>query len=110
MGRVRPAVAAVEEIPVGGGSFAPRDVAQPHFGAGHAATLLADLLALVALERGEEILEACVAGITPVELHAAALEKARGAQFLRLVRLGEKDAQRRHARFARELDQRPREA
>src|SRR5439155_13939439 len=63
-------IAFYKEIPVGLLRFRAAEAAQhdPRFG--DAAPLLADLLALVVGERGEEILEVAIAGIAPVELHA----------------------------------------
>jgi hypothetical protein len=46
--------------------------AKAHAGLGHLAALLADLLALVVREAGEEGVEVGIAGVGPVELHGVA--------------------------------------
>jgi hypothetical protein len=53
-------------------------------------------------EGAQEILEVAVAGVAPVELHAASLEEAARAQRLRVSRRGEKHVQRREPGIARE--------
>src|SRR5207237_7854891 len=73
-------VALHEEIPVGLLRFRTAEATQHDSRFGDAASLLADLLALVVGERGEEILEVAIAGIAPVEMHDGAFEAAAVAQ------------------------------
>jgi hypothetical protein len=58
-------VAPIEEVPVGVGAVAPFDPAEAHAEARQLLPFLADLLALVVGERGEEIVEAAIAGVAP---------------------------------------------
>ena len=103
---VGPAVAVGEEIPVGLARLAPGHAAQRDARLAHATALLADLLALVVGKLREEILEAAVARVSPVELHAQALEQPLVPKGLR-VRLGrEEHVQRRGAGLLREGEQR----
>src|SRR5258708_12648235 len=67
-------VALVEEVPVGRARLMPGDAAQPHARVRHALPFLADLLALVVRERGEEGFEVRIACLAPMELDAPALD------------------------------------
>ena len=71
--RVGVGIASVEKGPVGVGAVAALDPAEAHPQAGELLPFLADLLALVVSERGEEIVEAGVALVEPVELESAAV-------------------------------------
>ena len=100
-------VARCEEVPVGARS--PRGPVTRTSSTPASATrlpLLADLLALVVRERGEEVVEVAVAGVAPMELHAGALEQPHAAQRLRVrARRGRARAATTRP-LARELHQR----
>ena len=80
-------VAAVEMIPVGVGAVATFDPAKCHAELVEFLPLLTDLLALVVRHCGEEVVEAAVARIVPVELEAAAVHQRRRVER-GMVRLG----------------------
>ena len=65
-------VAGVEEGPVVGPDLCAAQDAEGDSGLRHLAPLLADLLALGVGEAGEEVVEAGIACVVPVELHAVA--------------------------------------
>ena len=67
--------------------------------------LLADGLALAALERAEEVVEARVAAVVPVVLHALALEQARGGEGVPLRLAAEGDVERGDAELLGRADQ-----
>ncbi len=69
-------IAAVEKAPVGLARLRAADVAEADAGLGHLAPLGTDVLALLLLQRRQEILEVAIAGIDPVELDAAAQHEA----------------------------------
>jgi len=89
------AVAAVEQLPVRVRGIRAAHPAQRHARFRHLAPLGADVLALLLLERGEELVEACVARIEPVELHAAAQHEAGLLQLARMLLGREQDVGRR---------------
>src|SRR5690349_23718246 len=64
---------------------------------GQPAPLLLDLLALVVVERREEIGEVEVTSVAPVKLHAVTDEHARCRPFACLLCVGKQDMQRREA-------------
>ena len=66
------AVAAVEELPVFSGDRLALEPAERNARVTHAAALLADVLAPLVRKAREEVVEACVALVLPVELHRAA--------------------------------------
>jgi hypothetical protein len=105
MQRVGAPVATMEEIPVAARRLAAGKPAESDAGSGDAPALLADLLALVVRELREERLEGRIAGVAPVELHAAPLEHARRAQGLRFFLRGEEHVQGRNGRALRQGDQ-----
>ncbi len=99
------AVAAVEQHPVGVPGIAPAHAAQADARLAHLAPLGADVLALLVLERGQEVLEAGVALVQPVELHPAAQHEAGLRQLVRLLLGRKQDVGRRHlARRLRRLE------
>src|SRR5690606_10129377 len=65
-------------------------------GFGNTAALLANVLPFCATQRGEEVIEARVLLVTPVELDAAPQQATRILPFVRLVLIRKKDVQRRH--------------
>src|SRR6185437_3761320 len=97
-------VAAVEEVPVGGADVAAGTALERDARCRDATPLLADLLALVVIERGEVVVEVAPAAIRPVELHAGARDHA-GARRRRSVGAGgEQDVQRREATDLQNLE------
>src|SRR5438094_2206733 len=96
------AVAAIEELPVLAPDRGPFEPAKRDARLVYAAALLADVLAPGVREAREEIVEARVTFVRPVELHRAAHEEALFGEHGGVGVCGEKYVQR--GRFARELE------
>ena len=88
------AIAPVEEAPVGVRGGCAGDVTEGDAGLMHAATLRADILALLLFQRGQEVVEAGEARIAPVELHAVPQQHAGAAQLLGFTGSGKQHMQR----------------
>ncbi len=82
-------VAVGEEHPVLLRDLAAAQVAELHAGIAHLASLLADFLALVVAHLAEVIVEAAIAGVEPVELHAVADQHAGILEHVALGLVGE---------------------
>ena len=97
---IRALVALEEECPVRGADLGADLADERHAGLGEPAPLLPDLLALVVVERRQEIGEIAVAAVAPVELQAVAHQHARRRAFARLRLVDEQHVQRRDSRAA----------
>jgi len=69
----------------------------------HVAALAADLLALLGVQRGQEILEVAIAGIEPVILKSVAAHQAVALELRHVCRMREQPVHGRDPQLAREL-------
>ncbi len=90
-------IAAEEECPVRCGDIFARKAVEGYSGFGQPAPLLPDFLALVVIERRQEVGEVAVTGVLPVKLQAGAHHHSCPFAFRSHLRLREKDVQRRQA-------------